>query len=113
MVKAHDTIDNKALDIEHEETSIVGHIYSSAFVDRAGKKLDMQVLQEMNSEELEKMDIDVMIAGILYKSRFTELAKEVKDDKWKYLLLICTEIRANKGRYLHSALTHPCREQLL
>ena len=83
MVKAHDTIDNKALDIEHEETSIVGHIYSSAFVDREGKKLDMQTLQEMNSEELENMDMDVMIAGILYKSRFTELAKEVKDDKWK------------------------------
>jgi hypothetical protein len=83
MVKAHDTIDNKALDIEHEETNIVGHIYSSVFVDRAGKKLDVQTLKDMNSEELEKMDIDIMIAGILYKSRFTELAKEVKDDKWK------------------------------
>ncbi|KKN59918.1 hypothetical protein LCGC14_0537430 [marine sediment metagenome] len=83
MVKAHATIDNKALDIEHEETNIVGHIYSSVFVDRAGKKLDMQTLEDMNSEELEKMDIDVMIAGILYKSRFTELAEEVKDDKWK------------------------------
>lgn len=83
MVKACDTIDNKALDIEHEETNIVGHIYSSAFVDRAGKKLDMQTLKDMSNEELEKMDIDVMIAGILYKSRFTELAKEVKDDKWK------------------------------
>lgn len=83
MVKAYDTIDNKALDIEHEETNIVGHIYSSAFVDRAGKKLDMQTLKDMSNEELEKMDIDVMIAGILYKSRFTELAKEVKDDKWK------------------------------
>ena len=83
LVKAQNTIDNKALDIEHGETDIVGHIYSSAFVDRAGKKLDMQTLKDMNSEELEKMDIDVMIAGILYKSRFTELAKEVKDDKWK------------------------------
>ncbi len=83
LVKAKDTIDNKALDIEHEETEIVGHIYSSAFVDRAGNKLDMQSLQGMASEELEKMEIDVMIAGIVYKSRFPELAKEVKEDKWK------------------------------
>lgn len=83
LVKAKDTIDNKALDIEHEETEIVGHIYSSAFVDRAGNKLDMQSLQSMASEELEKMEIDVMIAGIVYKSRFPELAKEVKENKWK------------------------------
>lgn len=83
LIKAKDTIDNKALDIEHEETDIIGHIYSSAFVDRAGKKLDMQVLQDMATDELEKMDIDVMIAGIVYKSRFPELAKEVKDNKWK------------------------------
>jgi hypothetical protein len=83
MVKAHATINNKALDIEHEETNIVGHIYSSVFVDRAGVKLDVQTLEDMNVEELEKTEIDVMIAGILYKSRFPELAKEVKDSKWK------------------------------
>jgi len=83
LVKARDTIDHKALDIEHEETEIVGHIYSSVFVDRAGQKLDMNVLQETASDELEKMDIDILIAGIVYKSRFPELAKEVKDSKWK------------------------------
>lgn len=83
LVSSHATIDNKALDLEHEETTVVGHIYSSAFVDREGKKLEMADLQKMNSEELERMDIDVMIAGILYKSRFPELADEVKDNKWK------------------------------
>ena len=83
LVSSHATIDNKALDLEHEETTVIGHIYSSAFVDREGKKLEMADLQKMNSEELERMDIDVMIAGILYKSRFPELADEVKDNKWK------------------------------
>jgi hypothetical protein len=83
LVKSHTTIDNKALDIEHDETQIIGHIYSSAFVDRHGNKLDITVLQDMKQDELEKMDIDVMIAGIIYKSRFPELAKEVKENKWK------------------------------
>lgn len=83
LVKSHTTINNKALDIEHDETQIVGHIYSSAFVDRHGNKLDITTLQDMKQDELEKMDIDVMIAGIIYKSRFPELAKEVKDNKWK------------------------------
>ncbi len=83
LVKSHHTIDNKALDLEHKETDIVGHIYSSVFVDRTGKKLDIETLKELNEKELNKMEMDVMIAGILYKSRFPELAKEVKDDKWK------------------------------
>ena len=83
LVKSHTTINNKALDIEHDETQIVGHIYSSVFVDRHGNKLDIAYLQDMNQDELDKMDIDVMIAGILYKSRFPELAEEVKDSKWK------------------------------
>lgn len=83
LVKSHTTINNKALDIEHDETQIVGHIYSSAFVDHHGNKLDIAVLQDMKQDELEKMDIDVMIAGIIYKSRFPELAIEVKENKWK------------------------------
>lgn len=83
LVKSHTTINNKALDIEHDETQIVGHIYSSAFIDRHGNKLSIATLQDMKQDELEKMDIDVMIAGIIYKSRFPELATEIKENKWK------------------------------
>jgi len=83
LIKSRNSINNKALDIEHDETQIVGHIYSSVFVDRHGNKLDINVLQDMKQDELEKMDIDVMIAGIIYKSRFPELANEVKENKWK------------------------------
>ena len=83
LVKAHNTINNKALDIEHEETEIVGHIYSSAFVDRSGQKLEIGNLQSRTEVELNNMEMDVMIAGIVYKSRFPELAQEVQDSKWK------------------------------
>jgi len=83
LVKAHNTIANKPLDIEHSESEIVGHIYDAAFIDRAGNKVEVADLKNKTAEELEKMELDVMIAGILYKSRFPELAKEVKESKWK------------------------------
>jgi len=83
MVKAQNTIVNKAVDIEHEESEIVGHIYDSEFVDKAGNVLNTEELSGMNDEDLNKMEIDVHIAGILYKSRFPELAKDVVSKKWK------------------------------
>jgi len=83
MVKARHTIDNKALDIEHEEENIIGHIYSSVFVDQNGKKLNAEDLAELSDDVLNKMDIDIMIAGIIYKSRFPKLADEVAGGKWK------------------------------
>lgn len=82
IVKAASSIDHKALDIEHKEDQIVGHIYDSKFVDKAGNILDVDELSKMNKDELDKTEMDVYIAGILYKSRFTELAKEVAEDKW-------------------------------
>jgi len=83
LIKAAPTIDHKALDIEHQEDQIVGHIYDSKFVDNAGNLLDLNETANMNTSELNKMNIDVMIAGILYKSRFPELAKEISEGKWK------------------------------
>jgi len=83
LVKAAPTIDHKALDIEHQEDQIVGHIYDSKFVDNAGNLLDLNETVNMNANDLNKMNIDVMIAGILYKSRFPELAKEITEGKWK------------------------------
>lgn len=83
LVKAFHTIDNKALDIEHDEMRIVGHIYSSAFVDHGGNKLDVAELKKVPEAQLNSMNLDIMIAGILYSSRFPELATEVKDKKWK------------------------------
>lgn len=83
LVKAYASIVNKPLDIEHAEDEIVGHIYSSAFVDGGGKVLDINELSNMDDSVLDDMSIDVLIGGIVYKSRFPELAEEVKKGKWK------------------------------
>jgi len=83
MVKAHNTIVNKAVDIEHEESEIVGHIYDSKFVDKTGDALNIEELLEISEDDLNKMEMDVHISGIVYKSRFPELAKDVANKKWK------------------------------
>jgi len=83
LVQGFHTIVNKPLDIEHAEDVIVGHIFSSAFVDKIGKKIDISELSNMEVSELDMMDLDILIGGIIYKSRFQELAEEVKDSKWK------------------------------
>lgn len=83
LVKSFNTIANKPLDLEHKETEIIGHIYSAAFADKSGTKIEIAQLQEMASTEIEKLELDVVIAGIIYKNRFPELADEVKNNKWK------------------------------
>jgi hypothetical protein len=83
LVKSANTIKNKAIDIEHQESEVIGHIYNSVFIDVSGNKLDVSELSNMDSKELDKMNMDIVIAGILYKSRFPELAKEVAEKKWK------------------------------
>jgi hypothetical protein len=81
LIQAEGSIINKALDVEHKEEEIVGHIYERAFVDSNGEVLDLKELA--SNEEIDLMDVHVAIAGILYKSRFPNLAKEVEERKWK------------------------------
>jgi len=83
LVKAAPSIDHKALDIEHAEDDIVGHIYSSKFVNKGGAELDLKDLALMSESQLNAMEIEVVIAGILYKSRFPKVAEEVASGKWK------------------------------
>jgi len=83
LIKSFNTIANKPLDLEHKEVEIVGHIYSAAFADKSGAKIELAQLQEIAAAEIEKKELDIVIAGILYKNRFPELAEEVKDKKWK------------------------------
>ncbi len=83
LVKGFHTIVNKPLDIEHAEEVIVGHIFSSTFVDHSGTKIELAELTSMEDAELDRMNLDILIGGIVYKSRFPEIAEEVKDGKWK------------------------------
>lgn len=82
LVKAAPSVDHKALDIEHAENEIVGHIYSSKFIDKAGDELDLKELASMDEGSLNTMELDVLIGGILYKSRFPQIAEEVAAGKW-------------------------------
>lgn len=83
MIKAHASINNKPLDIEHEESNIIGHIYSSAFVDQNGNILNVEELAKLETKALDQIPMDVLIGGIVYKSRFPKLADEVKQGSWK------------------------------
>jgi len=82
LVKAEGTIINKAMDIEHNEDEIVGHIYNRAFTDKSGNKLETEELSSMEAASLDEQEMHIVIAGILYKNRFPNLAKEVADGKW-------------------------------
>jgi hypothetical protein len=85
LVKAEDTIVSKALDVEHKEEDIIGHIYDRAFIDDNNQKLDLVELanKEDASLDSENNDMHVVIAGVIYKNRFPNLAKEVSEGDWK------------------------------
>ena len=83
LVKAEGTIINKALDVEHSEEEIIGHIYERAFIDKEGTPLNMNELASLETASLDSKDMHIAIAGIIYKNRFPNLAKEVADNSWK------------------------------
>jgi len=83
LVQAEGTIINKALDVEHKEEEIIGHIYERTFMTKEGNKLEIQELATMETASLDQKDMHVAIAGIIYKNRFPNLAEEVAQGKWK------------------------------
>jgi len=83
LVMSEGTIINKALDVEHKEEEIIGHIYDRAYMDKSGSPLDLKDLSSMDGNNLNKVDMHVAIAGIIYKSRFPNIAEEVASGKWK------------------------------
>lgn len=83
LIKAETSIINKAIDKEHKEDAVIGHIYDRAFLDKDGNALDITELAgQLENATLEKLDMDVLIAGIIYKARFPEEAEEVKNGEW-------------------------------
>jgi len=86
MLNAHNTVVNKAIDIEHEEEKVIGHIYECAFLYKDGEQFDpSQVLAEAaeSGKDLDALDIDIVVAGVIHKMRFPELADEISDGDWK------------------------------
>lgn len=83
LVMAEGTIVNKALDVEHKEEEIIGHIYERAFVDKDGRKIEKADLASRDKASMNNEDMHVVIAGIVYKNRFPNIAKEVASGEWK------------------------------
>jgi len=83
LVKAEHTIINKALDVEHKEEEVIGHLYDRAFIDAAGHKLDVRELAGMEKGAVDNQAMHIIVAGIVYKNRFPHLADEVAKGQWK------------------------------
>ena len=86
MMKAHNTIVHKAIDIEHEEDKIIGHMYDCAFTFKDGEVFDPRVLlaeYQETAQDPDQLDVDIIVAGIIHKLRFPELSEEIAAGEWK------------------------------
>ncbi len=83
LVAAEGTIVNKALDVEHSEEDIIGHIYERVYIDKENNILDTAELASREVAGMDNVDMHIAIAGIIYKNRFPNIAQEVADNKFK------------------------------
>lgn len=83
LVKASSTVPGKAVDVEHEEEKIIGHIYKHAFTDADGNYLDNKELGSSTSKELDGQNLHIEIASVVYKTRFPEIVEEIQNGDWK------------------------------
>lgn len=82
LVLAQDSIVDKALDIEHAEDKIVGHLYSKVFAYKDGTVFDPNELQDTVGYNIEKVSMDIITAARIYKARFPEVAADVESGKY-------------------------------
>jgi hypothetical protein len=86
MMKAHNTVVHKAIDIEHEEERVIGHIYDCAYLYKDGTTFDpLKVMAdyEETARDLDEVDMDIAVAGVIHKMRFPEYAEEISGGEWK------------------------------
>ena len=86
MMKAHNTIVHKAIDIEHDEERVIGHMYDCAFLFKDGESFDpLKLMAEYKetSNNPDDVDIDIAVAGVIHKMRFPEYAEQVLGGEWK------------------------------
>lgn len=96
LIKARGSISQKALDIEHVEQKVIGHIASSMYLDHSGELVDdASLYTELSSEtasaedklstvaKLDAMSMDIGIICVVYKDRFPELATQIENNEWK------------------------------
>lgn len=83
LVKARNTISNKAVDIEHDEQTIIGQITGNVFLSRDRTPIDVeQAAAVMDTEQLDQLEMDVGISVIIHKARFPHIAQEIIEGSW-------------------------------
>ena len=86
MMKAHNTVVHTAIDIEHDEGRVIGHIYDCAFLFKDGEQFDPTKLMSEYDESAQNpddVDIDIVVAGVIHKMRFPEVSDEIFGGDWK------------------------------
>jgi len=83
LLLAESSIVNKALDIEHDESQIIGHQIQRAYRDKKGIELDLKALSSVETATLDSSNMDIEIASVVYKNRFPDISKEIAAGEWK------------------------------
>lgn len=95
LIQARDTICQKALDVEHDDQKIIGHIVKAMYLDFEGNIIDdnelySKLISIENSNEkqllikdLDGREMDIGIICIVYKDRFPEISSEIEKGEWK------------------------------
>lgn len=86
MMRARNTVVHKAIDIEHEEERVIGHIYDCAYLYKDGSQFDpLKIMAdyEAASRNLDDVDMDIAVVGVIHKMRFPEYAEEISRGEWK------------------------------
>ena len=86
LVKARESIPNKAVDLFHEEQSVVGHIIDFSFQrqDEKGSVFDaVGEMKRLGEDAFEDVPFDIAIMSIIHKMRFPELADGIHSGSFK------------------------------
>jgi len=83
LIKARSSIRSKAVDIEHDEQSIIGQITGSAFLNRDRSPFDAETSSRTKTtEQQDELEMDIAISAIIHKARFPEISSEIQDGMW-------------------------------
>lgn len=84
LAKAKGTIKHKAVDIEHDERSIIGQITGSGYIDSNLNSFQVpDLIEESEVKKYDDMDMDILISAIIHAYRFPDLSDEILKGEWK------------------------------
>jgi len=85
LVKAHESVAHKPMDLEHVEEDIVGHIYDKAYVFKNSRRRfdPIKALRKRKSSQLDALECDIVIGSVVYASRFPDVARAIREGEYK------------------------------